>query len=60
MKNLKSVEKQLTQLNKERAKEKGKSYGKCGSCGQKTCLVEDVGLCGPCCFGEAETINGNW
>lgn len=22
--------------------------------------VEETGLCGPCCFGEAETIGGNW
>lgn len=22
--------------------------------------VGDTGLCGPCCFGEAETAGGNW
>lgn len=22
--------------------------------------VGDIGLCGPCCFGEAETMGGNW
>lgn len=22
--------------------------------------VMDTGLCGPCCFGEAETAGGNW
>lgn len=22
--------------------------------------VGATGLCGPCCWGEAETINGNW
>ena len=38
----------------------GKIQGKCESCGQDTILVEEVGLCGPCCFGEADTINGNW
>lgn len=42
------------------AREPGKSFGGCESCGMETVLVEDVGLCGPCCFGEAETINGNW
>ena len=58
-----SIEKQLEVLeviDKMRAKEKGKCYGECESCGQKTCLVKDVMLCGPCCFGEADTLNGNW
>ncbi len=31
----------------------------CENCDQKP-TVGDTGLCGPCCFGEAETINGNW
>lgn len=22
--------------------------------------VHPTGLCGPCCFGEAETAGGNW
>lgn len=57
---MEKLEKQLEQINRLRAKEKGKSFGECESCSQKTCLVEEVGLCGPCCFGEAETINGNW
>ena len=38
----------------------GKSFGVCASCGLKTVLVKDVGLCGPCCFGEANTANGEW
>lgn len=38
----------------------GKTTGKCDVCAMDTFLVEDTGLCGPCCFGEAETINGNW
>jgi hypothetical protein len=42
------------------AKDEGKCMGECESCGQLTCLVEEVGLCGPCCFGEADTLNGNW
>lgn len=37
-----------------------KEWGICMSCGFETFLVEDLGLCGPCCWGEAETINGNW
>lgn len=57
---IKKLEKQLEAVDKLRAKEKGKCYGKCESCGYKTCLVEEVKLCGPCCFGEAETLNGNW
>lgn len=32
---------------------------KCTVCGA-TPTVHPTGLCGPCCFGEAETINGNW
>lgn len=48
------------QINRDKAKEKGKSYGECEVCGSHTVLVEDLDLCGPCCFGEADTINGNW
>ena len=22
--------------------------------------VHPTGLCGPCCFGEADTVGGNW
>ena len=31
----------------------------CSNC-DATPTVGDTGLCGPCCFGEAETIGGNW
>lgn len=31
----------------------------CGACGSKP-VVNASGLCGPCTFGEAETIGGNW
>ena len=31
----------------------------CEVCGQKP-TVHPTELCGPCCFGEAETIGGNW
>lgn len=31
----------------------------CDNCGEKP-TVHPTGLCGPCCFGEASTINGNW
>ncbi len=32
---------------------------KCEVCGSAP-IVPLTGLCGPCTFGEAETINGNW
>lgn len=56
----KDLEIEIETVGKKRAKEKGKVWGKCESCGQKTVLVKEVVLCGPCCFGEAETFNGNW
>ena len=31
----------------------------CTVCGQVP-TVHPTELCGPCCFGEADTINGNW
>ena len=31
----------------------------CENCGQLP-TVGSTGLCGPCCFGEADTIGGNW
>lgn len=33
--------------------------GQCESCGASP-IVPITGLCGPCTWGEAETINGNW
>ena len=32
---------------------------KCENCGE-TPIVPVTGLCGPCTWGEAETIGGNW
>jgi len=60
MKELSEIQKKLIKLREKRAKEPGKCLGECQSCGLETVLVEAVGLCGPCCFGEADTINGNW
>lgn len=57
---MKTLEQQLRENDKIIAKEDGKIFGECESCEQETVLVEEVGLCGPCCFGEADTINGNW
>ena len=31
----------------------------CQNCGEKP-TVHPTALCGPCCFGEAETYGGNW
>lgn len=31
----------------------------CMVCGE-TPTVDDTELCGPCCFGEADTADGNW
>jgi len=55
-----SIEKEIEVVGKQRAKGKNKAWGECDSCEQTTVLVADVGLCGPCCFGEAETYNGNF
>jgi hypothetical protein len=38
----------------------GGTWGACGACENNDALVADVGLCGPCCFGEASTAGGNW
>ena len=56
----KEVRKILRDIDLKKAKEPGKSFGVCDSCENETVLVDDVGLCGPCCFGEADTANGNW
>ncbi len=31
----------------------------CMNCGGMP-TVHPTGLCGPCCFGEADTADGNW
>lgn len=31
----------------------------CAVCGQRP-TVGKTGLCGPCCFGEADTVGGNF
>ena len=56
----KSLEQQKRAIEEQRSMEDGKVMGECESCGMDTVLVEEVGLCGPCCFGEADTILGNW
>jgi hypothetical protein len=31
----------------------------CSNCGAKP-IVPATGMCGPCTFGDAETVGGNW
>ena len=59
-KSLAQIDKEHIKLAKKRSKEKGKMWGRCESCNNLTCLQVDVGLCGPCCWGESETAYGNW
>jgi hypothetical protein len=33
--------------------------GKCENCGESP-IVPETGMCGPCTFGEADTVGGNW
>lgn len=33
--------------------------GTCEVCGASP-IVPATGMCGPCTFGEAETVGGNW
>lgn len=33
--------------------------GQCEVCGQGP-IVSQTGMCGPCTFGEADTVGGNW
>lgn len=33
--------------------------GQCEACGQSP-IVPSSGMCGPCTFGDASTIGGNW
>lgn len=50
----------LERTKQREANQQSKNYKvACCVCGQKP-TVRDTGLCGPCCFGEADTIGGNW
>jgi len=33
--------------------------GRCEVCGESP-IMPATGMCGPCTFGEADTIGGNW
>lgn len=56
------LEKQIRLLELENVRRdvKNKCMGTCECCEQYTVLVKDIGMCGPCTFGEADTLNGNW
>ena len=54
------LEKEEREEAMERARDEGKCFGECESCAQETCLVAEVNMCGPCTFGESETMGGNW
>lgn len=43
-----------------KANPKGKTWGVCDSCQYETVLAKEIGMCGPCIFGESETYNGNF
>lgn len=54
--------KKETQLNMDYCPDcvGGKDWtSECEVCGAKP-VVAATGLCGPCTFGESETVGGNW
>lgn len=55
-----TLEEQLKRNEAIAARDPGKILGECEVCGFDTVLVEITGMCGPCTWGEADTINGNW
>lgn len=66
-----NYDKELVARQKKSATEMERVYGpesestepdwtrKCGNCNE-TPVMPLTGMCGPCTFGEAETIGGNW
>lgn len=59
-KTVNQLEQESRKIDLKRSKEPGKYFGKCDSCGSKTVLMKETGMCGPCSTGEADTANGNW
>lgn len=41
-------------------KDGDKNYDEECTCCEAKPTVHPTGLCGPCCFGEAATLGGNW
>jgi len=61
-----SSRKRRAEKNLEKMKAEGREpntesdwSGKCEVCGESP-IVPATGMCGPCTFGEADTIGGNW
>lgn len=55
-----SKKKQKTQKPEENDADTRPDWsGECENCGQSP-IVPLTGMCGPCTFGEADTIGGNW
>jgi len=54
------LEKEIKKLEMQRSKEPGKYYGECSCCESETVLSDLTDMCGPCTFGESDTIMGNW
>ena len=49
-----------TKQNKQTDVDNSPDYeSECEQCGA-TPVVRETGMCGPCTFGEADTIDGNW
>lgn len=54
------IEKRLKRDRIARLKDGEKDYDTpCSNC-DAVPTVHPTGLCGQCCFGEADTANGNW
>lgn len=50
----------LVAANSEETKSEEPDWGgHCEVCGQSP-IVPSTGMCGPCTFGESDTIGGNW
>lgn len=55
-KELRDLQDQARKYWKDGAKDHERECTNCGALP----TVHPTELCGPCCFGEASTINGNW
>ena len=49
-----------TRKRRPKRKRPDETWAECELCGQVLPLVPEVGLCGPCAFGEATTLFGGW
>lgn len=42
--------------DKSHTKDEGSEWGECECCGQNLPIVAETGMCGPCTFGEADSM----